>query len=84
MAARDGGQAGFTLVEVLVALAVTAAVITAIGLLMGSNARATRALERRAALISARNAAVDARLARVRAEIDLARLQSRIPFGAAL
>jgi cobalt-zinc-cadmium efflux system outer membrane protein len=38
----------------------------------------------RAALISARNAAVDARLARVRAEIDLARLQSRIPFGAAL
>ena len=53
MAARDGGQAGFTLVEVLVALAVTAAVITAIGLLMGSNARATRALERRAALMAA-------------------------------
>ena len=38
----------------------------------------------RAALISARTAAVDARLARVRAEIDLARLQGRIPFGAAL
>nr|WP_314434197.1 TolC family protein [uncultured Brevundimonas sp.] len=37
----------------------------------------------RAALISARNAAVDARLARVRAEIDLARLQGRAPFGAA-
>lgn len=37
----------------------------------------------RAALISARNAAVDARLARVRAEIDLARLQGRVPFGAA-
>ena len=36
----------------------------------------------RAALISARNAAVDARLARVRAEIDLARLQGRAPFGA--
>ncbi|MBU1346146.1 MAG: TolC family protein [Brevundimonas sp.] len=35
----------------------------------------------RAALISARNAAVDARLARVRAEIDLARLQGRAPFG---
>lgn len=56
MAARDGGQAGFTLVEVLVALAVTAAVITAIGLLMGSNARATRALERRAALMAAAQA----------------------------
>ncbi|MFZ4164173.1 TolC family protein [Brevundimonas sp. NPDC058933] len=37
----------------------------------------------RAALISSRNAAVDARLARVRAEIDLARLQGRVPFGAA-
>ena len=38
----------------------------------------------RAALISARNAAVDARLARVRAEIDLARLQGRAPFGTSL
>lgn len=36
----------------------------------------------RTALISARNAAIDARLARVRAEIDLARLQGRAPFGA--
>jgi cobalt-zinc-cadmium efflux system outer membrane protein len=38
----------------------------------------------RAALINARNAAVDARLARVRAEIDLARLQGRAPFGTSL
>ena len=38
----------------------------------------------RAALIAARNAAVDARLARVRAEIDLARLQGRAPFGTSL
>lgn len=36
----------------------------------------------RAALIAARNAAVDARLARVLAEIDLALLEGRIPFGA--
>ncbi len=35
----------------------------------------------RAALINARNAAIDARLARVRAEVDLARLQGRAPFG---
>jgi len=35
----------------------------------------------RTALINARNAAVDARLVRVRAEIDLARLQGRAPFG---
>ena len=34
----------------------------------------------RAVLITARNAAVDARLARVRAEIDLARLDGRAPF----
>jgi cobalt-zinc-cadmium efflux system outer membrane protein len=38
----------------------------------------------RAALIAARNAAVDARLARVRAEIDLARLHGRAPFGTSL
>ena len=38
----------------------------------------------RAALIAARNAAVDSRLARVRAEIDLARLQGRAPFGTSL
>ena len=38
----------------------------------------------RAALIAARNAAVDARLARARAEIDLARLQGRLPFGTSL
>ena len=35
----------------------------------------------RAALIASRNAAVDARIARVRAEIDLARLEGRAPFG---
>lgn len=35
----------------------------------------------RAALVTARNAAVEARLARVRAEIDLAGLEGRAPFG---
>ena len=35
----------------------------------------------RAALIAARNAAVDARQARVMAEIDLALLEGRAPFG---
>ncbi|MFG1479815.1 prepilin-type N-terminal cleavage/methylation domain-containing protein [Xanthobacter sp. V4C-4] len=51
--ARAGAarQAGFTLVEVLVAVAVTAAALAAIGLVVASNARATRALERRAALL---------------------------------
>ncbi|MCD9033703.1 TolC family protein [Luteimonas sp. Y-2-2-4F] len=36
----------------------------------------------RAALVAARDAAVDARLQRARAEIDLARLEGRAPFGA--
>lgn len=35
----------------------------------------------RSALIAARSAAVDARMSRVRAEIDLALLQGRVPFG---
>ena len=35
----------------------------------------------RTALIASRNAAVDARIARVLAEIDLARLEGRAPFG---
>lgn len=35
----------------------------------------------RAALVAARQSALDARLARVRAEIDLARLEGRAPFG---
>lgn len=48
--ARRDPTAGFTLIEVLVALAVAAAVLSAIGLLVGGNARATRALEQRAAL----------------------------------
>lgn len=37
----------------------------------------------RAALITAKTSAVDARLARAEAEIDLARLEGRAPFGAA-
>lgn len=44
-------QGGFTLIEVLVALAVASTVLAAIGLVVGSNLRATRALERRAALL---------------------------------
>ncbi|MCG5234872.1 prepilin-type N-terminal cleavage/methylation domain-containing protein [Xanthobacter oligotrophicus] len=44
--------AGFTLLEVLVALAVAAAVLAAIGQVMGANGRGARALEARAGLIS--------------------------------
>lgn len=50
-AAGSAFRAGFTLIEVLVALAVVAAALAAIGLVVGGNARATRALEQRAALL---------------------------------
>ena len=44
-------QAGFTLIEVLVALAVVAMSIAAIGSLVASNVRATRDLDQRFALL---------------------------------
>jgi general secretion pathway protein I len=45
------GEAGFTLVEVLVALAVVAVSLTAIGSLVATNMRGTWALDRRLALV---------------------------------
>ncbi len=52
VAARSrAARSGFTLVEVLVALAVAAAVLASIGTLAGTSARASRTLERRAALM---------------------------------
>lgn len=43
--------AGFTLIESLVALSVVAVVLTAIGMLIGANIRATHSLDERLALI---------------------------------
>ena len=45
-------SAGFTLIEVLVALAVLAVSLTAIGSLVATNIRATRALDQRLALVA--------------------------------
>ena len=45
------GTAGFTLIEVLVALAVVAASLGAIAMVAGTSLRGTRALERRVALL---------------------------------
>jgi general secretion pathway protein I len=45
--------AGFTLIETLVALAIVAASLVAIGTLMGSSARGSRKLEQHVALVQA-------------------------------
>jgi general secretion pathway protein I len=50
---NDKATAGFTLIETLVALAVVAVSLVAIGALMGSNARGSRQLEQHVALVQA-------------------------------
>jgi general secretion pathway protein I len=47
----DGSQAGFTIIEVLIALAVVAVGIVAIGSVMSTNMRGVRSLEQHVALI---------------------------------
>jgi general secretion pathway protein I len=55
----DGSQAGFTIIEVLIALAVVAVGIVAIGSVMSTNVRGVRSLEQHVALIqTARSAMV--------------------------
>jgi general secretion pathway protein I len=46
------GEAGFTLLEVLVALALVAGSLVAIGAVVAANARATRAIDQRLALMA--------------------------------
>ncbi|MFG1302086.1 prepilin-type N-terminal cleavage/methylation domain-containing protein [Xanthobacter sp. V3C-3] len=50
-ALRRRGRAGFTLIEVLVALAVAAIILAAVARLTGANVRAARALEERTGLL---------------------------------
>lgn len=47
----DSGEAGFTLIEVLIALALVAVSVVAIGSLMATNARGVRSLEQHVALM---------------------------------
>jgi general secretion pathway protein I len=51
-------DAGFTIIEVLVALAIVAVVIVAVGSLMSTSVRSVRALERHVALMQATRAAM--------------------------
>src|SRR5215475_11079547 len=50
-AQTDRSDAGFTIIEVLIALAVVAIAIVAIGYVMSTNARGVRALENHVALV---------------------------------
>jgi general secretion pathway protein I len=50
-ASTDRSEAGFTMIEVLIALAVVAIAIVAIGHVMSTNARGVRALENHVALV---------------------------------
>jgi len=54
----DGRQAGFTIIEVLIALAVVAVGIVAIGSVMSTNVRGVRSLERHVALIQTARSAL--------------------------
>jgi general secretion pathway protein I len=49
----DNGEAGFTLIEVLIALALVAVSVVAIGSLMATNTRGVRSMEQHVALTQA-------------------------------
>ena len=57
---KERRDRGFTLIEALVALAVVAVVLTAIGMLIGANVRATRSLDQRLALLETTRAILSA------------------------
>ena len=54
----DGPQSGFTIIEVLIALAVVAVSIVAIGSVMSTNVRGVRSLERHVELMQAARSAM--------------------------
>ena len=49
----SSGERGFTLIEALVALAIIAAVLTSIGMVIGTTVRGTRAIDQKLALSGA-------------------------------
>ena len=50
---KSSSERGFTLIEALVALAIIAAVLTSIGMVIGTTVRGTRAIDQRLALTGA-------------------------------
>jgi general secretion pathway protein I len=55
----DGPQSGFTIIEVLIALAVVAVGIVAVGSVMSTNVRGVRSLERHVAMMQAARSAMN-------------------------
>lgn len=58
----DGRAAGFTIIEVLVALAIVAVSIVAIGSVMSTNVRGVRSLERHVTLVQTMRSVIAAEL----------------------
>jgi general secretion pathway protein I len=69
-AATDRRDAGFTLIEVLIALAIVAVSVTAIGSLMATNIRGVGSLEQHVSLVQAARAVMTAGLP-ARAKLQL-------------
>jgi general secretion pathway protein I len=53
MSSRRNGERGFTMIEVVVALALVTVVLAAVGTLMATNSRGARKLEQHTALVEA-------------------------------
>lgn len=59
----DGNEAGFTIIEVLIALAIVAVTIVAIGSVMATNMRGVGSMERHVALMQTARAVMTAEIA---------------------
>jgi len=73
----DGGDAGFTIIEVLIALAVVAVCIVAIGSVMSTNVRGVRLLEQHVTLMQTAHSVMAAGIP-LRAELGPGALSGQI------
>ncbi|HLI99436.1 MAG TPA: prepilin-type N-terminal cleavage/methylation domain-containing protein [Bradyrhizobium sp.] len=73
----DGREAGFTIIEVLIALAVVAVSMVAIGSVMSTNVRGVRALEQHVTLMETARAVMAAEVP-PRAKLDLGSLSGMV------
>jgi general secretion pathway protein I len=73
---NDHNHNGFTLIEALAALAIVAVALTAIGMLVGANIRATRSLGNRLALLETTRAILAGLPAR--SELELGRMSGEV------